>query len=167
MPLPRSKYSSPRHTPGKEYTLNEKEYRGWYVETFEKRYFTGKIIDSTSKEIFLIQEQTKQENIFIEQQIIVTQPERDTGIVKRYIVQRINNRKIIEVTKKRYDLIVAKSGYRGVIINWIIKGPAQDTLFNGYPYYGAEHRNRETVSKLENTIPGITNFFKDYSEFVE
>jgi hypothetical protein len=167
MPLPRSKYSEPRHTPGKQYTLDGKEYRGWYVETFEKRYYTGKIIDVTSKEIFPIQEQTKQENIFIQQQITISQPERDTGILKRYIIQKINNRKIVEITKERYDLLIVKSGYRGVIIDWVVKGPAKDIFFNGYPFFGAERRNKETVSKLESTIPGISNFFKNYSEFVE
>lgn len=167
MPLPRSKHSEPRHTPGKEFTLDGKEYRGWYVETFEKRYFTGKVPDTNSKEIFPIQEIQPQQNLFIEQQITVSQSERDSGILRRYIIQKISNRKIIEVTKESYNQLISRPTYRGAIIEWIIKGPAEDRIFNGYPYFGAAHKNKETVSKLEKGILGITNFFKDYSEFVE
>lgn len=167
MAIPKSKYSDPKHTPGKEFTLNGQEYRGWYVETYQKRYYTGRIITESSQEIYPIITQALNLDIFAEQEIIPSTGDRLKGTLLRYIIQKISNRKIIEVTKERYDLLKAKSGYRGNTVEWIIKGPAKNKLYNSYPYYGAEHRNRETVKKLENTIPGITNFFKDYSEFVE
>jgi hypothetical protein len=167
MAIPKSKYSAPRHTPGLEYTLQGKEYRGWYVETFQKRYYTGKTITDTSKEIFPIQNQKVQDNIFIEQEIIPSTEDLNKGVFNRYVVQKINNKKIIEVTKERYSTLLKKSAYRGVIIPWITKGPSENIFFNNYPYFGAAHRNKQTVTQAENTISGITNFFKDYSEFVE
>jgi len=167
MPIPRSKYSEPRHTPGKEYTLDGKEYRGWYVITFENKYFTGKVIDSNSKEIFPIQKSKPKENLFVEQIIEVSNSQREKGTFKRYILQKTSNRKIIEVSKERYDKLLPQPLYRGAVVDWIVSGPAEDKVVNGYPYFGAAHRNKETVSKLEKSIPGITNFFKDYSEFVE
>lgn len=167
MAIPKSKYSDPRHTPGKEFTLNGQEYKGWYVETYQKRYYTGRTITERSQEIFPIVSQTLKVDLFAEQKIIPSTSDRLQGTLLRYLIQKISNRKIIEVTKERYDLLKNKAGYKGAIIEWIIKGPAENKLYNSYPYYGAEHRNRETVSKLENTLPGIINFFKDYSEFVE
>lgn len=167
MPIPRSKYSEPRHTPGKEYTLNGQEYRGWYVETYQGKFYTGKSIDSSSKELFPIEEKKPTVDPFTEELLSPTQTDRDNGYWNRYVLQKIDNRKIIEVNKEKFDLLNPKSQYRGVIVNWIIKGPAENRFYNSYIYYGADHRNRETVSKLENSIPGITNFFRDYSEFVE
>jgi hypothetical protein len=167
MAIPKSKYSSPKHTPGKEYTLNGSEYRGWYVETYQKRFYTGKTILQDSQEIFPIIEKSSSENIFTEQEITPSDSNRTDGVMNRYIIQRVSNRKIIEVTKEKFDLFKNKPGYRRIIIFWIIRGPSQNKFFNGYIYYGAEYKNKETVSKLKSTIPGISNFFKNYSEFVE
>jgi hypothetical protein len=166
MPIPKSKYSEPRHTPGKEFTLDNQEYRGWYVATFQDRYYTGKEITSNSKELFPIKEE-KPVILFTEDKITPSETDRSKGILIRYVVQKVSNRKIIEVTKEKYNSFTDNPAFRRTSINWIIKGPAENTFFNSYPYFGADHRNRETVSKLESNFPGITSFFKDYSEFVE
>jgi hypothetical protein len=167
MPIPKSKYSEPRHTPGNEFTLNNQEYRGWYVVTFQDKYYTGKEVSSTSKEIFPIINQKIGQSLFTEDLITPSNTDRKKGILIRYIVQKVSNRKIIEVTKEKYNSFKDSSGYRRTSINWIIKGPAENIIFNSYPYYGADHRNKETVARLEQNFPGITSFFKNYSEFVE
>lgn len=167
MAIPKSKYSDPKHTPGKEFTLNGQEYRGWYVETYQKRYYTGRTVTERSQEIYPIVTQSLNLDIFAEQEIKPSDGDRSQGTFLRYIVQKVSNRKIIEVTKERYDLLKNKPGYKGITIKWIIKGPAENKLYNSYLYYGAEHRNRETIKKFETIISGVTNFFKDYTEFVE
>lgn len=166
--LPKSKYSDPIHTPGKEFELNGQEYVGWYVVTYLDRYYTGKTLTEDSKEIFKIQIETPfQNNVFVQQVVSPSVSERVAGIWKRYLIQKISSQAIIEVNKERYDSFNNTPGIRRVTLQWVIKGPAQD-VFNGpYRYVGAENKNRETVSKLENTIPGIATFFKDYSQFVE
>lgn len=166
MPIPKSKYSEPRHTPGKEFTLDNQEYRGWYVVTFQNKYYTGKEINTYSKEIFTIQE-IKPTILFTEDKITPSDTDRNKGVLIRYIVQKVSNRKIIEVTKEKYNSFKNNPAYRRTSINWIIKGPAENKFFNSYPYFGADQRNRETVSRLESNFPGITSFFKNYSEFVE
>lgn len=167
MAIPKSKYSEPKHTPGREFTLDGKDYRGWYVQTFDNRYYTGNSITTSSKELKLFTPPAVKQDIFIQEVSLPSVEERNNGVFKRYIVQRINNRKIIEVSKEKYDLFINKSPYRTAVVPWIIKGPAENSLYNGYTYYGAQHKNRETVKSFENKIPGIVNFFKNYSEFVE
>ena len=52
-------------------------------------------------------------------------------------------------------------------IDWIIKGPAEDTMFGKYPFEGAESRNRKAIQALEKTMPGISTFVTDYRYLVE
>lgn len=167
MAIPKSKYSDPKHTPGKEFTLDGKDYKGWYVETFNKRYYTGKTISNTSKELIPITSIPKPKDIFVQEFLSPNSDEKRKGSFQRFLVQKINNKKIIEVSKDKFNLFVNKSPYKTAILTWVIKGPAENTFFNGYVYYGAEHKNREAVNRLENTLPGVSSYFKNYSEFVE
>ena len=168
--LPKSKYSDPIHTPGKEFTLNSKEYVGWYVVTYQDRYFTGRGITRDSKEIFPIASQSTSvdpNKVFVNQVVIPSDQDRIKGIWRRYLVQKINSLVIIEVSKIRFQSFENEPGIKRVELEWVIKGPVNDIKKGPYTYKGAKHRNEETVSKLESAIPGITNFFKDYAEFVE
>jgi hypothetical protein len=49
MSLPKSKYSAPLHTPGKEFLLKGENYIGWYVRTYQNKHYTGKVLDKNSK----------------------------------------------------------------------------------------------------------------------
>jgi len=166
--LPKSKYSDPIHTPGKEFELNGKEYVGWYVITYLDQYFTGKTLTENSKEIFPIQKQTPfKNNVFVQQVVSPNSTDRLRGVWKRYLIQKINSLSIIEVNKERYDSFGNTPGFRKVTIEWTIKGPSQDVVKNTYRYKGAENKNKEMVLSFEKMIPGISSYFKDYSEFVE
>jgi len=166
--LPKSKYSDPIHTPGKEFELNGREYVGWYVVTYLDRYYTGKTLTENSKEIFKLQSDNPfQNNVFVQQVVSPSTSERLKGVFKRYLIQKLSSQSIIQVNKERYDSFSNTPGIKRVTVDWIIKGPAQDVVKGPYRYVGAANKNKETVSKLEKFIPGITNFFKDYSEFVE
>lgn len=170
MAIPRSKYSQPRHTPGSEFTLEGRNYVGWYVVTFQDRYFAGESLDKNSKEIFPIQENTVQTNtqkVFVEQKVEPSIDDRVRGLWTRYLIQKISNSHIIEVTKERYLEFKNIPGYKTAELQWRVGGPAEDVVKGPYTYYGASHKNRLTIEKLETTIKGITNFIKDYSEFVE
>ena len=166
--LPKSKYSDPIHTSGREFELNGKEYVGWYVVTYLDRYYTGKTLNENSKEIFKLQSDTPfRNNVFVQQVVSPSISERLKGVFKRYLLQKVSSQSIIEVNKERYDSFSNTPGIKRFTLDWVIKGPAQDIVKGPYRYVGAENKNKETVTKLENTIPGILNFFKDYSEFVE
>jgi len=168
--LPKSKYSDPLHTPGKEFTLGEKEYVGWYIVTYQDRYFTGKVLNKSSKEIFPIPQINSQpirENVFVAQERKPSDQDRLTGTWKRYFIQNIKSRVVIEVSKIRYDAFNNTPGFKRGIVNWLLKGPAQDVTKGTYVYKGAANKNKEAVEKLEFSFPGISSYFKNYSEFVE
>lgn len=168
--LPRSKYSDPIHTAGKEFTLNGKNYVGWYVVTYQDKYYTGKSITRDSKEIFEVKLPAQSPavyKVFVNQVVEPTLEDRANGIWKRYLIQKTVNRVIIEVTKERYQAFEQTPGYKITTLDWNIKGPAKDVKKGPYLYKGAENKNRETVQALEKNFPGISNYFKNYSEFVE
>ena len=168
MALPKSKYSKAKHTPGKEFTLNGVDYRGWFIVTYQDKYFTGKTLTEESKQLFPVNsEPTLILDIFVSQEVSPTDQDYNTGVWERYLLQNRKSRAIIEVSKARYDAFKTSSNTARVKIKWVIKGPVQDITKGNYVYRGAESQNKLTVSKLESTIPGITNYFKDYAEFVE
>ena len=168
MALPKSKYSEPRHTPGREFTLGGVDYVGWYVITYQDKVYTGKTLTESSKRLTPVSESLPINTaVFVEQLVQPTEDDRLRGVWKRYLLQNRKNLAIVEVTKSRYDLFKNKSNIVRVTLDWIIKGPAQDVKKGPYIYKGAENKNRETVLALEKNFPGISNYFKNYSEFVE
>lgn len=167
MALPSSKYSKPKHTPGGEFTLDEKEYTGWYVVTYQNKYFTGKFIDDLSREIFPIVKNSTKPKILTSETITPSIQDRNQGKMTRYFLQNKNNLSIIEVTKNTFVSIRDASKFRKIQLDWKIRGPLENVNKGPYIYYGALHQNRETVLKAELNAPGISTFIKDYSEFVE
>ena len=74
---------------------------------------------------------------------------------------------IIEVSKDRFQAFKDKANYKQGILEWKLKGPAENVNKGPYTYFGAEHINTVNTQTLESTIPGISSFIKDYSQFVE
>lgn len=167
MGLPKSKYSDPLHTPGNEFTLNGKDYIGWYIKTYQNKYYTGKVLDGTSKLIKPVEIKKLFEPVFSEQAPSPSIYAREKGEWKRFFIQKKSNLKIVEVDKDRFDTFKNTSQYAKGTLVWKIKGPADNQRINGYVYFGASHINRLNTEALENTIKGITEHIKDYSEFVE
>lgn len=168
MALPKSKYSDPKHTPGGEFALNGKEYTGWYITTYRGENYTGKTYGINSKLLTSISENAPGSSpTFIEEPIQPNSYDKKEGVLKRYFVQKIQNLKIIEVSKLRYIEFNKVSGYKRATLDWRIKGPAENQSINGYTYFGAAHVNKVNTQALESTIKGITTYIKDYSEFVE
>ena len=90
MALPKSKYSDPFHTPGNEFTLNGKPYIGWFVRTYQNKYYTGKIIDESSMRLDPVVEKKINEPAFVDEIIEPSVRDRVRGILRRYFIQRYN-----------------------------------------------------------------------------
>ena len=167
MALPKSKYSDPLHTPGSEFTLNGKDYIGWYVKTYQNKFYTGKVLNGSSKQIHPIVVKKLPTPVFTEESVQPDVYAREKGIWKRYFLQKKSNLKIIEVTKQKFDQLKNSTEYNNGVLNWVVKAPAKDVHKGPYTYYGAETQNIKSTKELEKTIPSLSSFIKDYSEFVE
>lgn len=174
MYLPKNKYSAPKHTPGGEFSLNGIEYVGWYIRTFKNEYYTGKAFSKDSKLLIKLTEETNVIDAnrndpftFNSIQVAPSSKDRINGKWKRYFLKDSRNGKIIEVDKDKFLLFKKKSYVLKGLLEWEIKGPAENLVINGYTYYGASHQNKIKVAELEKTFPGLSSFVKDYSQFVE
>ena len=175
MYLPKSKYSAPKHTPGGEFILNNQVYVGWYIKTFKNQYFTGRSLTKESKILikldqedgFVTDQNLNNSTRFASMKVAPSKIDTQNGKWTRYFLQDSRTLKIIEVDRNKAIFFKRKSYIKQAKIDWNIKGPAENVTSGQYTYYGAAYQNRVAVEKLESTIKGITNFIKDYSEFVE
>jgi len=180
-----AKYSKPKSAKlGEFITMQTKEeYKGMYVKTYDNKYFSGKSPMDTEEELEkIIDERARTEpessvNIvlgilagslggFFKKKL--TNSEKESGIAKRYFVQDRNNNKIVETDKTTYLQTNKQVVNRNFAeIDWIIKGPADNRIINGYPYEGSESKNRKTIQALESQMKGISTFITDYKYLVE
>lgn len=181
--IPKSKYTEPKYTSGGEFINRNtrQDYIGYYIETYRDRFYAGKSPQQVGDEL----EKIKSEGIvdkgakaslfplltslvkgFFKPSI--SSVDRDNGFTTRYFIQDKNNNKIIETDKNTY--LQAQNqvpNQRFATADWIIKGPAENQIINGYPFEGAASKNRKTIQGLESQMPGISAFVTDYSLLVE
>lgn len=169
MYIPKSKYSTPKHTPGDEFTLDGRNYIGWYIQLSTGEYYTGRSFNASSKKLISSTETTELKPYLSFIPVNVSPTPRDKTNLKwtRYFLQDQRNKRIIEVDKAKFDSFKIKNYITRGTLEWELKGPAENLNVDGYLYYGAAHQNKLKAEKLEKTIPGITSFIKDYSQFVE
>lgn len=173
--IPKSKYKKAKSTDGTEFVevTSRLLYKGFYIETFAGKFFGGKTPEEDGPELEKIKK-TKEfptallgllAGFFKKKP---TQSEKEKGVTKRNFIQDRNNNKIIETDPDTYALAKLNlTNSTFAQIDWIIKGPAEDKVFNGYPFEGAESRNRKTIQGLEKQMPGISTFITDYRYLVE
>lgn len=181
--IPKSKYTEPKYTPGGEFIVEAtgKDYVGKYIETYGDKYYAGTSPSQGGDEIKKI----RKEGIvnkglkaagfatllsllkgFFKPKVSLT--DRENGKISRYFVQDKNNNKIVETDKDTFLQAQTQiPNSRFASTDWIIKGPAEDTLIKGYPYEGAASKNKKAILALEKDMPGISIFVTDYSLLVE
>jgi len=177
---PLVRVSKVKSTRGGEFVekVSGKDYKGQYIEAYKSRYYAGSSLDQNGVE--LIPAGTKGLEIITSAQTLLlstvqgfynkkaTSADREKGTTKRYFKQTKLDNKIVELDKSTFQqaqLLFPTENYAQ--IDWIIKGPAEDINFNGYPFEGAESKNKKTIKALEKQIPGISTFIKDYKYLVE
>jgi hypothetical protein len=179
--ISKNKYTKPKSTPGGEFIYKEtgKDYKGYYFEDYKKRYFAGSSPDSRGSELIKVKSPIPGQLLDSATTTLiqalkglfrptVKKSDKNKGTVTRYFVQAKNTKKITELDKDNY-LLVKKTqpNYALATIEWIIKGPAEDKDFNGYPFEGAASKNKKAIQALESQIPGISTYVTDYSYLVE
>lgn len=176
---PETKYSKAKSARTGEFIIKDTKelYKGLFVETSDKRYFSGKSPMDTGIELEKVVSSLDLKSIiapllagflggFFKK--TVTSSEREAGVTKRYFIQDKNSNKITEVDKQTY-LQAQKQlvNINFAEVDWIIKGPAENKMFGNYPYEGAESKNKKTIQALDSQMKGISTFITDYKYLVE
>jgi hypothetical protein len=184
--LPETRLTEPKSTPGEEFVImgTSDGYRGNYIETFDGKYYAGNSLSLNGVELEKVGILgAKEDNLIggvttvasplllsILQKLFKKKPtpqELQKGVAKRYFIQDKKNNKIVETDKETYILAQKEVPNRKFAeADWVIKGPAEDQVLNGYPFEGAISKNKKTIEKLEMQIPGILTYVTDYKFLV-
>lgn len=90
----------------------------------------------------------------------------ELGTIDRYVLFDIRNSEIIEVSQDDYVKFRTLRYKRSFVISWYIFGKADDYRINNYIYPGVRNNNIDVLAQAEATIPGITDYFVDKTEFL-
>ena len=178
--FPKSQYKV-KYTPGKQFRLKttQEEYKGFYMKTSRKTFFTGLEPTPDSKELERIsfgelvsQATTALANAALArvqaalQELATKALSLALGAILRFFVKNKKTRKIKEITRDQVNIFKNDPRYEVAEIQWTIVGPVEDQIINGFKYEGAATKNRKAVEKAEITFPGIKDYLTNYSEFV-
>jgi len=175
--LPRSKYKGPfKAAGGSEELLVKstlKPYRGDYIVTYKNQYFAGKTPQEAKEQLILKskydEEQANKGKHEGPQQTFIVPSEADykNKYFDRYFAKDLRSKKIVEITLKESNRLKKVPGNITVSLQWFLEGPAKDTEYRGYIYYGAETRNKKAVLEATKVMKGLDTFLKDLGEFVK
>lgn len=181
--IPKTSYTEPKYTSGGEYKIKDTgaDYIGYYIEASRGKFYAGKSPQQGGAEILKVQTEglvnkgakakaftlllTLAKGFFKPK---LSSIDRERGFTKRYFIQDKNDNKIVETDRETY--LEAQKELRNkkfIEVDWIIKGPAENSIINGYPYEGASSKNRKAIAAVEKQMTGISAFITDYSLLVE
>tara|TARA_R110000744_G_scaffold18421_5_gene49477 strand:+ start:690 stop:1352 length:663 start_codon:yes stop_codon:yes gene_type:complete len=97
-----------------------------------------------------------------------TSRELDEGVKVRYVYKNKSTGKIKELLKPvAIRLLQVRKPYELILsFNWLIKGPAEDQMINGFFLEGIKSKNQKTLDSLEKVMSGASAIIKDPLEFV-
>ena len=168
MYLPKSKYLV-KHTKGGE-LLNPdgSEYRGPFIETYKGKVYKGRIFSSKSVRLTDIRSTDNYDQAadFKNDYIKPTEKDYERGYFLRYFIQDKRNKRIIEVNKKNFEPLYRELYTAGAVVEWTLKGPAENINKGPYIYFGAEAKNKEAILEAEETIKQLSSFVLNNRKFV-
>ena len=171
MYLPKSKYKGPKFSQGDVFVdENGEAYVGFYFETYDKKYFTGKQPSKSSKPITISGENTASggsEIKFTNDIIKPTEKDYEQEYFNRYFLEDRRNKNIIEVKKSKYLNFKKKSYINSTSVKWDLTTPVENLKRGSYIYFGSAAKNKEAVLNAEKDINNLSSIIKNYGEFVK
>lgn len=174
MYYPLSEITQNLYTFGTEYVdlVTGQSYVGDYFSTTDGKYFTGKTVSSSSREIIKVSQRNDSYLVSNPSSYYPNPEDKDyeAGYITRYVVKRVNSgaETIREVSKEQYEKLIPNPLYAQAEFKWLIAGNYYDNLSNlSYPIYGIIHTNRRTIFDLETKILEISQVFINYTEFAK
>jgi hypothetical protein len=92
-----------------------------------------------------------------------------SGFFRRYFLKKYNEKNIIEVNSKQFDLwkssIIDKNLYNGVELLWFISGPIDDVYEKQIRIVGVYSKNQKQISLAAQKIPELVSHLNNIIEF--
>lgn len=90
----------------------------------------------------------------------------------RYLAKEKLTGKVFEISSDTYislngrDTTYYYLGYQTTKLNWVLVGPLEDTVSNGYIIPGAASRNAKSRELADKKLPGAAKFLNNLAQFV-
>ena len=171
MYLPKSKYKI-LYASKKEVKFPDGEYyTGPYIKTYNGQVFSGSKLTKDSKRLIEIptgdQPETPPDTVdILNESNPPTEKDYQRGKFKRFFLRDKRNGSVVELKRQSFENFRRLSFTETKVIDWELKGPAQDQKIGPYIYFGAAAKNKETVLEAEKTIKGLSEMINNYSQFV-
>lgn len=89
------------------------------------------------------------------------------GYIDRYFEKDSRSGKVREVRRQVQLLDQSKGFLKFLSLGWVIEGPLEDRVANGYVIPGAKSQNQHTINQAEKQLPGIKLVLKNPAQFVK
>lgn len=175
-------------TSGNEFKCREtnEDYRGYYFSAYDGKFFTEKTPTDFSAELVRYgsggkSSPTLSSRVYTNSTSISTTTSAtnhymptpaDTdytkGYITRYFIKRVNGdgSTIKELSLENYSKIQKDPLYSTLALTWKISGKLEDTpLANGMSLPGVVSFNSKIISMAEGSMPGISTYLVDPSQF--
>ena len=141
------------------------------IETFDGRLFLGEEFSPDAQELSNSDQLetlsfSARDSIFKTQIQMPSEKDYKQGIFKRYFMQDKRTKNINEISKDTYRSMGPTIYLELLEVEWDLKPPAKDVYFKGKKYEGAESRNKKTIAKASKDIIGLSQYIRDYSQYV-
>jgi hypothetical protein len=177
--VPESRYGKPKSTSGGDFVIKEtgEDYKGNYIEIFDGRFLSGTKPEENGAELVELSPNYLEDLMpaatvaagllagFFKPKL--KKGDKERGKTKRFFVQDKRTNKITETNLETYQLSQNIPSKRFVVVDWELKGPAEDQVIKGYPYEGAASKNKKAIAAVEKQMPGISTYITDYAFLVE
>lgn len=154
-------YVGPYHT----YTTGEVFTQSEWNSTTSKKLVEYKQIDENVTQYRKLNS-VKITNTTVNSAIVqITNENRVSGFVTRYIAKKYNETKIIETDIMHYELWlknkIDKNLWDIIPVEWKISGPITSLMKNEVLTLGVRETNTNTVANLETRMPGISAYLNN------
>lgn len=172
MYLPKIKIKIPdRDTIGNMVDEAGRQFLGSFFETYKGEFFSGTKPSSDSQPLESLDRLEAEHgddvtSIFKVEFVPPTEKQLANGTFKRYFLQDKRNKNIVEITKDKFDNLETNLFTKKLAVDWTLTPPAKDVYFNGVRFDGAETKNRQAIQQASQTIEGLQDYIKDYTQFV-
>lgn len=154
--LPKSKYEIKQAVWGMFKLSGSQDsgfYVGPYIEDYLGRTYAGSSLKGAEKRVLISTKEPEIPKSQIRVDILPTEEDYLTGSITRYFRQNRSTKVVEEIDEEK-----ARKSDNWTVISgsWILTGSLEDQKIYGHTYRGVKTRNKKTLDRWEEEIPGIT-----------
>ena len=95
--------------------------------------------------------------------------DRKNGVIDRYFLQKVNEPKIIEISKQIFEdfaaLKVDPNLYKTAKLKWHITGQIEDSQNGSLVTFGVKTKNKQAITEANKNLPGLISQLRNFTQY--